>query len=101
MSATFDDLIRTILGTGIEAYHEVKPSDFGEFPGRTLMFQQCLETMTRRSPTLRVTISGVREALLELGLEPGSLSVARHSYTVGLGPTFELGKVRLTFNRGS
>lgn len=98
MTGPFDDLIRTVLGTGIEAYHEVKPADFGEAAGRRTMFLQCVEVIMQRYPELRITLSGDRAALIDMGLSPdGDVLIGQQVYRTPVGPTFEPGRVRLTF----
>lgn len=100
MPERFDTLIAAVMNGGGEQFHEAKPADFGPFSARRTMFLRCLEVVARRYPEIRMTISGERTALIDMGLMPnGDILIEGRLYRTWAGPTSEPGTVRLTFSR--
>lgn len=100
MPERFDDIVRPVIKDGQPRYHEVNPADFGAFGERRQMFVRCIEVLAARYPGVKVSISGEREALMNMGLLPGGEAlIGRQVYRTTVGATTLPGAVRLSFMR--
>lgn len=100
MPERFDELIQTVMRDRVEQHHEALPADFGPFDGRLTMFIRCLEVLANRYPGVKITVSGERQALLDLGLVPGGeFLVGRRAYKAHLTPPgAQRGVIRVSFS---